>query len=542
MNHVVLTPDFFRNERNNYGDWASRIWGEFCQNSSDAAATSIFISVQELPDRTRVTVADDGLGMTREILERVYFSLGQTTKKGLGTTGGFGRARIVTTFSMMRYAIRTNGLSVEGSGGNYEISEDPEIGSGCEVEIDIDKEDESYSSLMAKLHGYLRKSNLPCRVYVNGNLWSEWAYKGEEARRLRKDDEEFATVHVSKNATISHRVLVRVNGALMYDFYTRAKALVIVEIDRKKSLDVLTSNRDHMRSGYSDAMESFVEELAVDTESAVRPKRIESKTTVPGRGMIVSQRKKNDPEMRAVKLTALDEEDARRQTIRVSERVGPGGIYPQFVLPDGRELSGAALLSTPKLVEEVDRDPESDLGKPIVPNLPFILVEVDTTSAALAQAAGSYDPRTWVKKKGPKGMYSKGALYYKLLMLWKVACEAAVEAVLELDKDSDGRFSSGCCWSVGWTFSDNIDARLYDGPESDGYIFLLNPVDAQGKMRFGVRDKNDHQRLMALAMHEAVHLRHRYHDEEAMGLLTEIMAVYDLKGTSAKMRGILERI
>src|SRR3546814_15961123 len=72
-----------------------------------------------LDNVVRIVFDDDGCGMDRDVLDDVYFAPGETTKKDGEFTGGYGRARLMTCFSQVRYGIRTHDCGVEGDGPDY---------------------------------------------------------------------------------------------------------------------------------------------------------------------------------------------------------------------------------------------------------------------------------------------------------------------------------------------------------------------------------------------------------------------------------------
>src|SRR3546814_7171522 len=71
--------------------------------------------------------------MDRDVLDDVYFAPGETTKKDGEFTGGYGRARLMTCFSQVRYGIRTHDCVVEGDGPEYtnlDIDDALKVGTG----------------------------------------------------------------------------------------------------------------------------------------------------------------------------------------------------------------------------------------------------------------------------------------------------------------------------------------------------------------------------------------------------------------------------
>ena len=81
-----ISKDFFRKERSFYSDWHEAFFRELIQNSVDAGASNIDIDIvedeavsvfnQPKPSSglaTRITVTDDGSGMSLDVLDNVYF-------------------------------------------------------------------------------------------------------------------------------------------------------------------------------------------------------------------------------------------------------------------------------------------------------------------------------------------------------------------------------------------------------------------------------------------------------------------------------------
>jgi hypothetical protein len=238
---TIVTPkSFYVAERDRfYDDWMTAFWRELFQNSVDAGAKNIRISISKAPGKgsfgraaaakeaIRVVFDDDGHGMTKDVLDKVYFAPGETTKKDGASTGGYGRARLMTCFSQLRYGIRTLDRVVEGDGPLYtNLSVEEEIVQqaqyriaaeldkktagesgdnaawdaasdrvaqaisaeaalrqeagehrGCRLEIDLDPAEKpgSWSNptvnrMQDALERYLSQSQIPCKVFIDGAL------------------------------------------------------------------------------------------------------------------------------------------------------------------------------------------------------------------------------------------------------------------------------------------------------------------------------------------------------------------------------------
>ena len=376
---LVATPkSFFIKERDGfYADWQLSFWREFFQNSVDAGSKSIAISVTEEKGRgsfdepgnpaatmTRVVFQDDGCGMTQEVLDKVYFAIGQTTKEGDGASvGGYGRARLMTCFSQARYSILTTDRFVMGDGPDYvnwsleeaevhlgkaiaKLSGDDDASvlarkglesdlamvrearagggfKGCRVEVDVEQtgrwSSPTVDRMSLKLREYLSESQIPCSVTVNGKTPEEHfgsadkiqARRGPVKRTLSAVVEgekvDFATVHTSEGDKARHKglMIVRVDGASMYSTGIEAKGVqVILEIRKDLSRAVLNSNRDGLKPEYREAVESFVAELNVDDRSALAEKQSRDNYTIKGeRGVIVAV----PPSLRQIANEGLDE-------------------------------------------------------------------------------------------------------------------------------------------------------------------------------------------------------------------------------------------
>src|SRR4051794_11863551 len=96
--------------------------------------------------------------MTRETLEKVYFSVGASSKTDTdGSIGGMGRARMMTCFSMEFWSIRSQDYVVIGRGGSYQVEPQP-FQRGCELIIEVD--DCSAELGIEMLHEFLRQSKI----------------------------------------------------------------------------------------------------------------------------------------------------------------------------------------------------------------------------------------------------------------------------------------------------------------------------------------------------------------------------------------------
>src|SRR5882672_7501171 len=247
MPRVRFADDFFRKERDQaYADWRLSIWRELFQNAIDQDAGEIRIGLVAGDECVKLHFSDNGPGMTRQVLEDVYFAVGATTKAGPDQIGGMGRARVLTCFSMQAYMLRSQDYLVTGRGGDYDVTEMP-FTRGCTLDIDVD--DATQEQLQDKLLTFLGESRIGANVTLNGErLTARAPLNGRFVRDLTRRGTSFAKVYVNKSAP--QRLIVRVNGVSMYTKRIAAKAQVVVELDAAQSRSVLTSNRDGMHWQY----------------------------------------------------------------------------------------------------------------------------------------------------------------------------------------------------------------------------------------------------------------------------------------------------
>jgi hypothetical protein len=573
MAQITIGSKFFRNEARSYGDPAMGLWRELIQNAIDNGATKIDIKTEKVGDSqevVKVTFADNGTGMDRNTLEKVYFCLGETTKGGEGDIGGFGRARLLTCFAQEAYTIRTQNLQVIGSGSEYEIEETEEFYAGCSFEIDVHlhtmkaKPYYSYEQtderLLGKLRGYLSKCQFPTsiEVTINGERFNDFLLK-----RAKRGSLSFATIHVVKKPSANGGyVFVRVRGALMFEknLYG-SNALVVVEIDPEKSREVLVSNRDSLVHKYEEELDALIQTLTVNAASGLDEDRSETVVSAGGyrkvtrRDLSLGKKKEKieEPTVPATDETGevADEiigainaagraEDRHAEVPRASMNGGGSTLVierakNQVAPPTAASIPVGApstahysfVPSGPvayEVTEVYDRVPASETEytreivevdvpeiDPLTQGMHFVL---QTTAPKVRTAARKWQAR-YLAAKGP------GRNRRKLLAQWVVACEWAISALLEIEGSEDSNLVEA--WSPGVIFSDSTRAAYQAGEDTHSHVFLLNPLDDEGRLRFTLDDLGDHAEMVASAAHEVCHAVYDWHSESYAGLLTRMM-------------------
>lgn len=494
MPSVKLGSKFFKKERDNlYSAWDVDFWRENFQNSIDAGATNIVVSIEAFGNGSRVVFRDNGCGMDRDTIENVFFTLGETTKEGASGIGGFGRARILTCFSMESYKIRTQNLLISGSGADYEIEQSDNFLRGCSFEIIV--ADKTPTAMMSAISKVLSHSQMDADVVVNDQRWTNWQYRRRLTREL-----PFGSIFVNNSQDSNGRVVVRVKGLYMFDVPTSAKPQVIVEIDPDRSRAILTINRDGLHYAYQNVLYTFLQEIAVDNKSALRERRRKTKLIV-GRGMLSSVSSN-------LKFDANQPRMAANQPRMAADLVSVVNVSGDRQEPELRMLKAAMALMdcAPTMIVA---------GSAFAADLPSIYINDETENPKVAKIIANFDPMSWIHAiknvNGKQSKYRKGSNHLKLLMVWREFCALAIDALMKV------RNIDRVDWLIGWEFSTDEASHV---SVSGGHALCLNPVDANGKLRYALTSRDDLCAMMALAKHEATHIVCSCHNEDFSTLHT----------------------
>lgn len=488
MPKVSIGSHFFKRSRLEYRDWVSAVIREFIQNSQDAGASLVeFTLVEKDNDHSVLTCKDNGRGMDRETLERVFFALGETSKRSDGSVGGFGKARELTCFSMDGYSIRTRHLSVYGEGDEYSIDETGEYVDGCEFQIQIDA---SYNRIQSAIKSYFSYSNPLCSVIFNGQKVQFCEAKKEHIRDL-----SFAKVFVDKKSELINNCVVRVNGLMMYNRYISAKTAVYIELDSERSRELLTANRDGISGDdINTELDRFFNELAVDVRSALMKKNRNKTTLFTGENGFKTVMPHNFCEEKNVETRTM-ETFVGSSSFTVSTSYNSNAISntnnntsysPSYNMFDYYNI--------------------------------YLFDETEDTDyySKMRSVIDKYSPLVWQKENSLGGNRSK------LIRMWYAACEFCAEIFMEHTKRI-----SPLKFGVGWIFSDTKNAcclsRNVDN--SSVHFFCLCPVDMQGNMKYSICKKEDMHKMAFIALHEICHIADSFHNEDFANNLTYMSSI-----------------
>jgi hypothetical protein len=105
----------------------------------------------------------------------------------------------------------------------------------------------------------------------------------------------------------------------------------------------------------------------------------------------------------------------------------------------------------------------------------------------------------------------------KILLQWGIACKYVIREFV------NWRGIDSITWRYGWVF-DKETGAVHKKITDDSHALLVNPVDAEGNLKYSVRSKESHARLITLACHEVCHISSGLHNEYYANLLTELVA------------------
>jgi len=534
MPSVSVPPSFFVSERNTvYADWRTSFWRELLSNSLDAGASRIRIRTRLSGDHLQADIVDNGCGMSREVIEDVYMRLGASTKADGEGIGGFGRARILTCFSQDGYRIRTSDIVVTGQGASYDIESAGRPVKGCAVTIRMPARE--VRRLHRGLERALRQSSLRCAIdldladrHSDGSEvrtiapellapgedgWQRfrgWSRKGRFLETLSDEDGPWASLHVNEGAqALKNLAIVRLQGMAMYEEHIHPAAQLVVDLDPARARKVLTASRDSIRSPFREALQQVFSRIGADRTSGLRARPADPVTHVTlgeTHGDLGRPLSRGDPAVRIE--THADTHASSLDPGHAVQEVPRGPMWPgalQLIREDLRRISG--------LREAV-------------------IVHVADPTPAQRAVAPRYSGETWLAPGG------EGRTAELLHAAWTAACGKAVEALCRIrpsEMDREDR------WATGFVFDRNMGA-CHMRVQGVRNALLLNPVDAEGRMRFRTSDPASMKRMVALAVHEVCHIREAWHDEAFATLMTDITGELRDRDVEQAMRSAMEEV
>jgi hypothetical protein len=377
--------------------------------------------------------------------------------------GGFGVAKQLIVACHLGWSIRTGTLLAEGEGGDYQLTLGLDSVDGTTTTVLM--EGDEVGRLVAMFERFAALAHWKGELTVNGQVLATDLRKGSPRR-------EYEWGKVYTNQQFSDLLVVRIDGQPMFTRNIRYKGCVVVELTGTSG-QRLVASRDRLQYRYADELDELLNELAVDTRSALKQQRPQYQRF---KGEKVETQGKRPKAERGLNVAALVQTlcqpEANSQptgsvrSVAVSRESRPVSIGPDFVIK---------------------------------------------------QCAGMETPAYYLP--GDQFCsYAKG-----LVKAWVLT----IKKLYELH-DLEGSFS------VGFVFDEDVKAECEQSSEY-GLVYYFSPAAIVKNQKFGSRSFkarfssawSNRYEIMALAAHEFVHgaFGIGQHCEVFAAKLTEVMGV-----------------
>jgi len=466
---IAISSRWFHIIKKDYSDWKFAWAREAGQNSLDAGATRIDITVDlNEHGNTDVTWADNGCGMSETTLRTKFMAIGESEKPE-GGTGGFGVAKLILAFAQMSYSIRTQDIKATGCGGRFTVKNGLKWHKGLTLAVTMEG-DEAYC-MKNRIKRWVKFTTTKCAIYLNGEQISTLKL---HRPKLTTD---WCKVYTHKaDGNYACQIRVRINRQYMFNIYTSVDAQIIVDLIGSDSQAYLTSNRDGMNYEWKDKLQKLVEELYQNPNA----------------------------------IKAVDEV--------VELYCGTDG---KIDLETKKVKKARVKLGAPPPVRSVN-DPSVDGMNPTIGQQSAITAEnkgsvefktakelIDGYDIVVSNATSKKIPEKFIPGKMNKPMS-------KLMNRWIRVLET-VGLIL-------GRTEEVC---PGWTFDSGARAMYRHHPQF-GHMILLNPVDIM-ETKFvnyfkGKSDLEIFYEIVCVAVHEITHIDQRNHNNGFAADITYSMA------------------
>ena len=326
MASFKIGREFFAKAKADYADWGWSWVREISQNSMDCSSSRIDVTIQRKGENTQIAVSNDGHPMTPDILVNKFLTLGGSAKDG--GVGGFGKAKELLVCCHLRWSIRTGSLLAEGEGGEYELTSGlaPLHGTTTTVLMEGDE----VGRLVGMFQRFAALTQWRGTLTVNGQVLATDLRKGCPRR-------EYDWGRVFTNQQHSNLLVVRIGGQPMFTRNIKFKGCVLVELTGT-SAQRLVASRDRLQYRYNDELDALLNELAVDTRSALKQQRAEYKRYQGEKVKAEGKQPKAQPGLDVAALVqTLSQQEASNQpqgairSVAVSRENRQVSIGPEFI-------------------------------------------------------------------------------------------------------------------------------------------------------------------------------------------------------------------
>lgn len=285
---VKIDPSFFSRAKLEYADWRWAFVREVIQNSVDAGATQIVFLLSEsalssAQHELKLVVKDNGTGMDRETLLNKFLAIGGTQKTE-GAVGGFGYAKNIILFCHEKYSVQTGNSFIQGVGGAYDLTTcDPVVGTTITVTMKDDQQTasscttlgEALAGIIRQYVGFMSVPGVEVLLHymdgpgmkINGLNLPQFQIK-PGARALTYHG---ADLVYDKSDYDRTKLITCVRGLPMFVQSLPSQAPISGRINfNESSLDILTVNRDGLKSAHRGIVDELLNILTNDLSSLDR--------------------------------------------------------------------------------------------------------------------------------------------------------------------------------------------------------------------------------------------------------------------------------
>jgi hypothetical protein len=470
---VKIDERFWTGVLKDYAHWVFAWVREVGQNSLDAGARNITAITTYSPeqDETCISWADDGCGMTRDILEDKFFALGGSNKGAANTSsikksiGGFGVAKQLLAFAHKRYSMRTGDMFVCGCHDEFEISLSRDFYKGTILTVYISGN--RVSDFENNLRRWARRTLTDCNISMNGIKLTTCEPMGRRRASL-----DWCDIYVKDDDNERAILIVRINGQMMFARHIDNIAKVIyVDISDSDSSKYLTSNRDSLVYEFQNGLDKFLANLFRDPNKIIEAEN-ERITFYEGR--------KGSLNMGAAKMIHISDPSLLNKAAKAALNLN--AIFNGSPAPHGFHM-------------DIDsKSSEHDF-------------HVDGHDVVIINSLSKDTPDSWLPENMSEAKWT-------LLNRWNAILEICM-TILERRE----------VIRTGWIFSTRALA-LHKRDGDYGHLILLNPVRINGGRFISAWPDTREMfwQLVSTAVHEITHLDHSYHDEAYASSLTNNMA------------------
>jgi len=492
-------------------------WREMLQNSRDAGATRVDATLTVSGSITELIFTDNGRGMTKDVLVNGLLTYAGSVKQA-GAAGGFGMAKCLLVFAPNSVKIETNELAVlvEGINCKWLAVDKPIFGTRYTVTIDnegyepgkqITPTVEGLKFLMARCD----MGNV--RVYVNGERINDTKLSDDIEPVRSWDDFKAKAYHlplarnVIKNRNGENVMVIQHRGIWVEDrvISDEVKGQVWVNIDEEPR-KVLNAPRVSVASyDLRSKFDSFLRDIARSPKQALKTKKY-TRRWDGGLTTIAS-----------AKQAAALMTQALMDAAPTEEATGKRGRPVKLAVDDQcemlRELAATAMFASGGNAS--NRVPAEYLE----PHRLCLDAETSNEEIAKKLATLVWAPAMMVVNEREQAVdpqflpETMGRKAKKILTVWS----EMIKQFLLLSK------AYGCTFGVGFIFSNECRAEWRR--EDDGTVwFLLNPVNADDKIRFTLTGDTDRAEMIATAAHEVCHeiITNSWHGDDFAVMLTDL--------------------